>query len=267
MLLFDVISIFEPIQCPLHNIFIFLQAISQYCRYYHQTKPFSHIIIDLFKDTVTNIQNKKTLGRDEAKRKANILTNVAPKDDHRSDTDSGRSSINADKELVYSLPTKSNQLRVKRDNDVNSNRDPTPKQSNVYTIGEMNNGHENIDVVKHAPAKLQVLRRKEGPSRRRNMQRRNTIDVNRFDIMQASADNRFNELTSSKSINGLDRVDNKNSNDLNVFMERINQINLNGSSMPSNYAFLFFHNFQFEVELIGVRFSVIFFLCSHHRFE
>lgn len=62
-----------------------------------------------------------------------------------------------------------------------------------------------------APA-LQVVRRnKEGVLRRRNSFRRNTIDINLFDLEKARQENfqmeQKNDLNKSKSTNCIDRID------------------------------------------------------------
>lgn len=201
-------------------IFIIFQAISQYCRYYHQSKPFSHITIDLFKDTVEKIYSNKPYSND-----ADVPVQFT-KDEHRSDTDSGHSSIHGDKEFS----DKSNEAIIKRQ---------PSKLKVVRGMGEDYNfvEHKNVNVIGHngpndvemekkpTGAALQVIRRKDAILRRKNMQRRNTIDINCSDMLKAANEQyEYGGFGGAKSTNCLDKVGTKDSYEFGAAV--------NGSSMP-----------------------------------
>lgn len=226
-----------------NDIFIsslFLQAISQYCRYYHQSKPFSHITIDLFKETVEKMYSKKPHKND-----------VAPQiteDEHRSDTDSGHSSIHGDKELADKLIEQiikrpSNKLKVARGPMEHRELDHFVEQKNVNVIGH--NALSDVEIEKKpAGAALQVIRRKDAILRRKNMQRRNTIDVNCSDMLKASNDFKYG-FGAAKSTNCLEKIGTNDPYDFGA--------GLNGSSMPGTIS-IFIH--ILNVEFIRTRFSL-----------
>lgn len=81
-----------------------------------------------------------------------------------------------------------------------------------------------------ASGRLQVIRRKDAILKRRNMHRRNTIDVNLYDMQRAAEDQQFEvnlNTHTSKSTNCIDKIDGSNE-----FANRIDAINFNGASMP-----------------------------------
>lgn len=209
------------------------QAISQYCRYYHQSKPFSHITIDLFKETVDKIYAKKPYSNNEF---------VAPqltKDEHRSDTDSGHSSIHGDREFADKsneqiVSRQSSKLKVARGAAENYKFDQFVEQKIFNVIGHI--GPNDVEVEKKPTgAALQVLRRKDAILRRKNMQRRNTIDINCSDMLKASNEQFERGFVAAKSTNCLDKIGTKDSYEFGAVA--------NGSSMPgkifANIYFLF----------------------------
>lgn len=207
----------------------FLQAISQYCRYYHQSKPFSHITIDLFKETVEKIYAKKPYTND-----VNVPSHIT-KDEHRSDTDSGHSSIHGDKEFVEKtneqfikrLPSK---LKVARGAAENYKIDQFVEQKNVNVIGH--NVPSDVEMEKKpVGAALQVIRRKDAILRRKNMQRRNTIDINCSDMLRAANGQfEYGGIGGAKSSNCLDKVGTNDSYEFGAVV--------NGSSMPGTDFFI-----------------------------
>lgn len=209
-------------------IFLNSQAISQYCRYYHQTKPFSHVVIDMFKETVSHLQAKHSKQMQQLHRKSVADLFSVAKEEQKSDTDSGHSSIHGEKELVYRVPPQKIQpasnLTVTRPPAERIQKQPPP---NVYAIGDEHPMEERKEIC---AAKLQVVRRKDAILRRRNMQRRNTIDINHIDILRATNENGFNDIVSSKSTNCLDKV---GGGKRERFDEKISSNCLSRSSMPS----------------------------------
>lgn len=205
-------------------LFFFLQAISQYCRYYHQSKPFSHITIDLFKETVEKIYSKKLYTNDEY-----VPPPPISKDEHRSDTDSGHSSIHGDREFVDKpneqiISRQPSKLKVARGTAENQQLDQYVEHKNVNVIGHSEPSDAEME-KKPAGAALQVIRRKDAILRRRNMQRRNTIDVNCSDMLKATANGHFEYgFGAAKSTNCLDKVGAKDSYEFGAV--------LNGTSMP-----------------------------------
>lgn len=170
---------------------------------------------------------------------------VAPqitKDEHRSDTDSGHSSIHGDKELADKLIEQiikrpSNKLKVAR--GPMENREV--EQKNVNVIGH--NALSDVEIEKKpVGAALQVIRRKDAILRRKNMQRRNTIDVNCSDMLKASNEQFKYGLGAAKSTNCLEKVGTNDSYDFGAVV--------NGSSMPGTIPILIY---ILNVELIGTR--------------
>ena len=212
----------KPHKDKLSYIFSFaLQAISQYCRYYHQTKPFSHIAIDLYKDVVEKHLPPAVPLRSN-KPKMESFKHI---DEHRSDTDSGRSSAHGDKEIISlngkECPPKS--LRVTRCTDDALKARPKIEPPKFVCVDD-DRPIGKIEPL--ASGRLQVIRRKDAILKRRNMHRRNTIDVNLFDMKQATAIDfeskmKINGSTSTNCINRLSEEE---------FNKRINRVN--GSSLP-----------------------------------
>lgn len=161
-------------------------------------------------------------------------------DEHKSDTDSGRSSIHGEvcTKSVENAPLKVNapsQLRVSRCSR-GKLKALSKQQSPLQTHGNVIGGYVNENAkenftnetkpLSNGGGKLHVTSRKDAILKRRNMHRRNTIDIYQFD-----GDRKCNDfgMNASKSTNCLDKVG-KNSND--DFLSRIDQLNFNGSSMP-----------------------------------
>lgn len=193
----------------------------------------------MFKETVTQLQSKQSKLTQQIHRKS--VADIFPsKEEQKSDTDSGHSSIHGEKELIYRIPSQKilpvSKLTVSRPISDKIRNEIQPNHQNVWAIGDTNHINEKKEAC---TAKLQVIRRKDAILRRRNMQRRNTIDINHIDILRATNEKEFKDMISSKSINCLDRMSRKQPE---LFNEKINRINLNGSSMPSmmnkkNYCF------------------------------
>lgn len=185
----------------------------------------------MFKETVIQLQSKQSKLTQQTHRKS--VADIFPsKEEHKSDTDSGHSSIHGEKELIYRIPSQKilpvSKLTVSRPNSDKIQTEFQPIHPNVYGIGDTN--HIDEEKKETCTGKLQVIRRKDAILRRRNMQRRNTIDINHIDILRATNEKGFNDMISSKSINCLDRMSREQPE---LFNEKINRINLNGSSMPS----------------------------------
>lgn len=148
------------------------------------------------------------------------------KDEQKSDTDSGRSSIHGDKEFVDKsneqlINRQSSKLKVAR---VMPEMDYKIEQKNVNVIGH-NEPNDAIEMEKKpVGAALQVIRRKDAILRRKNMQRRNTIDINCSDMLKASNEHFENGFGAAKSTNCLDKVGTKDSYEFDAVV--------NGSSMP-----------------------------------
>lgn len=176
-------------------------------------------------------------------------------DDHKSDTDSGRSSAHGDKELPLHIRNEhairpSGQLKVTRCTEeklkILFNSRPSNQKLNELAA----------DAKKTEPfasGRLQVIRRKDAILKRRNMHRRNTIDVNLYDIQRA-ADNRqydgnLNAHT-SKSTNCIDKIDRYSSSE---FANRIDALNFNGASMPGEHQTI---NHTFSMNRIYFTFSL-----------
>lgn len=131
------------------------------------------------------------------------------KDEHRSDTDSGRSSIHGDKDIEPITKRQPSKLKV-----IRGTADPYVEPQN-----------SDVDMEKKpVGAALQVIRRKDAILRRKNMQRRNTIDGNCSDLLKAANGNFHYGIDGAKSTNCLDKVGTKDSYDFSAA--------LNGSSMP-----------------------------------
>lgn len=159
------------------------------------------------------------------------------KDEQKSDTDSGRSSIHGEKEpspKTIAQPSKPiSQLKVTRCTDEKLKALVQSEHQKVNIIGNdehVVNEVKTIEPLAGTTGRLQVIRRKDAILRRRNMHRRNTIDVNQFDMQRASTCANFGyNFNASKSTNCLDNVGAQSSYG---FQQRIDQMNLNGTSMP-----------------------------------
>lgn len=150
------------------------------------------------------------------------------KDEQRSDTDSGHSSIHCEKEYVDKRDEKpikkqAGKLKVARGNAENNQIEQLAHPKNFNVIGHKELPAAQIE-MKPAGAALQVIRRKDAILRRKNMQRRNTIDINRSDMLKASNGQFEYGFGTAKSTNCLDKVGTRDSYEFGAAM--------NGSSMP-----------------------------------
>lgn len=226
----------------------FLQIISEYCKN-HQVKPFSHIVIDLFKEVVKNRHCSTVSKRDSLKRSIS-----SPSEGHRSDTDSGRSSDveNMRKPPVYNpiAPPKplrtltegqpvllnENPLKITRlekNNPFQNKLCSLPQTKHTGNIGyESDTRQENTAVTRKHP----VVRRMN----KRNDSRRNTIEVNSNDLHLAEralksmvTGNSRDNL--SKSTNHIDKIGQRIDESVDEFQQRINALSFDsktGISLP-----------------------------------
>lgn len=135
---------------------------------YHQTKPFSHVVINLYKDVVFAMNFKSTSFKT---------------DEQKSDTDSGRSSINGEKEIIERMLIAPNSLRVTRCTDDKLKTMLKSKASKVDAIGfEGERLNHNNDGIKSDTneSRLKVASRKNVILKKRNLLRRNTIELSHF---------------------------------------------------------------------------------------
>lgn len=157
---------------------------------------------------------------------------IHSKDDHKSDTDSGRSSIHYEKEIDSIKPTVKSvsRLKVSRCTDDKVKALGLLEQRYANLIGEVNDGVAKKTNTENVQGKLQVTRRKDAILKRRNMHRRNTIDVSQYE-MQKAAHKLETKFNASNSTNCLDKIG-ADAPD-NVY-GRIDQMNANRFSMPGN---------------------------------
>lgn len=179
--------------------------------------------------------NDQTLAKSKKSKSSNDLLSKYS-DDHKSDTDSGRSSTHGDKEFLASgrvehITKSVNQLKVTRCTEEKLkllfNSRPSDQRLN-----EKNSSDEAKEREPFSTNRLQVVRRKDAILKRRNMHRRNTIDVNLHDMQKAVACQQFeNKLNpnASKSTNCIDKIDTFPAAN---FANRIDAFNSNGASMP-----------------------------------
>lgn len=158
-------------------------------------------------------------------------------DEQKSDTDSGRSSAHGDKELQSNGRIDTNtggQLKVTRCTEEKLKILFKSKPSDLR-LSERNLVPDEAKASEQCvqpTGRLQVLRRKDAILKRRNMHRRNTIDVNLYDMQKAAAHQQFDYKlngTTSKSTNCIDKIDAFESD---TFPNRIDAMNFNGTSMP-----------------------------------
>lgn len=156
------------------------------------------------------------------------MTPQLTKDEHRSDTDSGHSSIHGDREFADKsneqlVRRQSSKLKVARGTPEEYHFDQIVEPKNFNVIGH--NGPNDVEVEKKPiGAALQVLRRKDAILRRKNMQRRNTIDINCSDMLKASNGRLERGSGATKSTNCLDKIGTKDTYEFGAVV--------NGSSMP-----------------------------------
>lgn len=153
---------------------------------YHQTKPFSHVVINLYKDVVYAMNFKSTSFKT---------------DEHKSDTDSGRSSINGEKEIIERMLIVPNSLRVTRCTDDKLKTMLKSKSSTVDAIGfdgdhVVNHNNERIK-SDTSESRLKVASRKNIILKKRNLHRRNTIELSHFNADWHS----YSNLSNTKLMN------------------------------------------------------------------
>lgn len=101
-------------------------------------------------------------------------------DDHKSDTDSGRSSIHCEKEIIERILIAPHKLRVTRCTDDKLKILMQPNPSKVDVIGiEHNRIDQNINGGSN-DGQLLVKNRKNPILKKRNLHRRNTIELSHF---------------------------------------------------------------------------------------
>lgn len=105
------------------------------------------------------------------------LTNVKS-DDHKSDTDSGRSSIHCEKEIIERILIAPHKLRVTRCSDDKLKKLIKPNPSKVDVIGMEPNRIEQKN--KNGGGQLLVTNRRNHILKKRNLHRRNTIELSHF---------------------------------------------------------------------------------------
>lgn len=108
-------------------------------------------------------------------------------DEHKSDTDSGRSSIHGEKEkeIIERMLIAPNKLRVTRCTDDKLKVMLQPKSSKVDMIGvEQMRHNSNSDRQPTATTENQLLvkSRKNQILKKRNLHRRNTIELSHFNV-------------------------------------------------------------------------------------
>lgn len=168
-------------------------------------------------------------------------------DEHKSDTDSGRSSIHGEKEIIERILIAPNKLRVTRCTDDKLKTILQPKASKVDVIGvEHKRISPNSDSMKcgRSEGQLQVASRKNIILKRRNLLRRNTIELSHF-----NADwQLYNNSAASKTIECDDKTN----------VKLTGQMHLVGASMPGNKSI---HSSNFRFDELST-FFLIFAFCS-----
>ncbi|XP_063704229.1 LOW QUALITY PROTEIN: uncharacterized protein LOC134833731 [Culicoides brevitarsis] len=185
-----ILAMCEPKSIHRASLMFLLDIISEYCKN-HQVKPFSHIVIDMFNDVVRN-RHCGTLQSTKSKRSVN-----SPSEGHRSDTDSGRSSDVENIRKPVIPPPKP--LRTLTEGHEMHALKVTRARNPGYE-SDTRNSEKNTVTRKHP-----VVRRMN----KRNDARRNTIEVNTNDLLQAEKYLKctvagVNHL--SKSTNHIDKV-------------------------------------------------------------
>nr|XP_029710298.1 uncharacterized protein LOC109397654 [Aedes albopictus] len=255
------------------SLMFLLDIISDYCKNHHLYKPFSHMVIDLFKEVVSSVST-----RIEVKQPKKMTESY---EEQKSDTDSGRSSDHGELEVhrrrdvhqqVAPQSTTDNygitisghdleqaryfgstaNLRVKRaEPDENKFRSlPRPTDSNrlepvrnYATIGyskSIRAGAGTGTGTEGDPKKLHVVRRRHNAEmmRKRNDARRNTIDVTMVEVKMAEVQKqeRMGRLLRSQSR----LVPSKSTTQLNLlddgasdFHRKIDEMSFNATSMPN----------------------------------
>lgn len=166
----------------------------------------------------------------------------------RSDTDSGNSSAQGDRDIyaIYNKDTERNNkkvadkrmLKVSR-TAVDEHRPGDVPFGKFNPIGFLAQG-EMEEKPLEPSKRLQVTRRRDEILKRRNRSRRNTIAVNLLDIKSSNKELKSNvswDGSCSKSTNCIDKIGKLTENG---FAQKIDELQLNGCSMPGKifqYAF------------------------------
>lgn len=160
---------------------------------------------------------------------------------YRSDTDSGHSSAQGDRDIyaIYNKESHRNTkvadkkiLKVSRITNTDEHRPldcdiPFNKFNPIGYAVQMEMEEKPLEPSK----RLQVTRRRDEILKRRNRSRRNTIAVNLLDIEKGNRcqSNASWDGSSSKSTNCIDKIGRI---DENGFVKKVNEFQMNGSSMP-----------------------------------
>ncbi|XP_055676578.1 uncharacterized protein LOC129785936 [Lutzomyia longipalpis] len=165
----------------LHNrstLMYLLDVISEYCKVHHQVKPFSHTVMELFQQVIDQKEHSIPIRH---------MDEIKSQEEHKSDTDSGRSSDHGE---IFrdGLDGKVQKLEVKRMPLQQQNVENTVGKSSAAIIGQQKPTKVGEDFNSGT---LQVIRRK----RKRETLRRNTIDVNQLELQSV----RQHMLNASKS--------------------------------------------------------------------
>lgn len=147
-------------------------------------------------------------------------------DEHKSDTDSGRSSIHGEKEIIERILIAPSKLRVTRCTEDKLKTMLQPKASKVDVIGVEH--HRNSQMIGDgmkcgtSESQLQVASRKNIILKRRNLHRRNTIELSHFNGDWQL----YHHLSAAKT----------NDTDDKAQTQSTGQMHLVGTSMPGNDA-------------------------------
>ncbi|XP_055377864.1 uncharacterized protein LOC129609770 [Condylostylus longicornis] len=176
------------------SLMYLLDVISKYFRSQFQIKPFSHIVMEIFKEVAYKLEKLKN-------------PHYQLEVEKSEETDSGRSSDNC----IESLNHKTNRLinlKVVREK---KNVNPYGDYDKCGTIGFA--GIKNLQLKKESKQLPQlIVRRRNRETIKKRNSRRNTIDVNAFDLEKASKIMQKEEkigmdyFNTSRSTNYLDKL-------------------------------------------------------------
>uniref|UniRef100_A0A1B0CI30 GDPGP1-like N-terminal domain-containing protein n=1 Tax=Lutzomyia longipalpis TaxID=7200 RepID=A0A1B0CI30_LUTLO len=160
------------------ELYVDTAVISEYCKVHHQVKPFSHTVMELFQQVIDQKEHSIPIRH---------MDEIKSQEEHKSDTDSGRSSDHGE---IFrdGLDGKVQKLEVKRMPLQQQNVENTVGKSSAAIIGQQKPTKVGEDFNSGT---LQVIRRK----RKRETLRRNTIDVNQLELQSV----RQHMLNASKS--------------------------------------------------------------------
>ncbi|XP_055599161.1 uncharacterized protein LOC129748529 [Uranotaenia lowii] len=249
------------------SLMFLLDIISDYCKNHHLYKPFSHMMIDLFKEVYSSLVKENNPGQSQPTGPRDKQSQAEAFEEQKSDTDSGRSSDHGEmleinrKTRQSQVPTSygitissqdldqaryfgsTTNLRVKRAEPADGNKFrslPRPTDStkleavrNYVTIGysKSTRATEAAD-----PKKLHVVRRRHNAevARKRNDARRNTIDVTMVEVKMAEVQQQqamLARLGQAKSTTQLHQLEDDGG--FGDFQRRIDEMNFNATSMPN----------------------------------